>query len=104
MFGPALLDTGLPCDGTWDSHVRFLSALLLGIGIAFWRLVPNIEREGERFRLLTFLIVLGGFARLISLVIAGAPSKIMLGALVMELGVTPLLCLWQSKIARRTAI
>ena len=63
-------------------------------------LIPRIERQTTRFRALTFLVVTGGCARLISLAMAGTPSRPMLAALVMELVVTPLLCLWQGRIAR----
>ena len=87
-------------DASLDSHLRYLSGLLLGIGLSFWILMPHIEREKVRFRALTFLVVTGGCARLVSLATAGTPSRPMLAALVMELVVTPLLCLWQGRIAR----
>lgn len=83
-----------------DSHFRYLSGLLLGIGLASWTTIPRIERRTGRFRLLTSLVVLGGLGRLFGIVQHGAPSTPMLGALAMELVVTPLLCLWQAAIAR----
>lgn len=82
-----------------DSHVRYLSGLLLGIGLAFWWMVPTIERHGPIVRLLTFLVVLGGIGRLAGLLLAGVPSPPMVAALGMELIVTPLLCLWQWRVA-----
>jgi Domain of unknown function (DUF4345) len=86
-----------------DSHVRYLSGLLLGIGLAFWSLVPRIERAGSVFSALTFLVAVGGLARLASVAASGLPSRIMLSALVMELAITPLLCVWQHKLERRWA-
>ncbi|MEH3144312.1 MAG: DUF4345 domain-containing protein [Methylobacterium frigidaeris] len=86
-----------------DSHFRYLSGLLLGAGFLFWSTVPAIERKGELFRFLTMLVVLGGLSRLLGLWFTGVPSLTMLAALVMELVVTPLLCLWQMRIARRLA-
>ena len=82
-----------------DSHIRYLSGLLLGIGLMFWSCVPTIERRGQTVRLLTVVVVTGGMARLAGVFLAGDPGR-MRWALVMELGVTPLLCLWQARVAR----
>jgi hypothetical protein len=83
-----------------DSHYRYLSGLLLGIGLTYWALIPGIERRGGAFRMLTLLVFIGGLGRLAGLVTYATPSLPMLGGLVMELVVTPLLCLWQFRIAR----
>ena len=87
--------------GDLDSHVRYLSGLLLGIGLAFWEAIPQIERRGQRVRLLGAIVALGGLMRLVGFVIAGVPHAPMLFGLAMELVVTPLVCLWQARIARR---
>jgi hypothetical protein len=84
-----------------DSHVRYLSGILLAIGLAFWATLPTIERRTARFQLLTFLVFIGGLGRLLGVALMGLPSKPMLGGLVMELVVTPLICLWQMRVARR---
>ena len=49
------------------------------------------------------MVVVGGFARLISMAFVATPSLPMQLALLMELIVTPLLCLWQTRIARMSA-
>lgn len=82
-----------------DSHFRYLSGLLLEVGLAFWRLIPGIAIRSAEFRLLTALVVLGGMGRLIALLTVGVPSSTMLFGLSMELVVTPLLCLWQARVA-----
>ncbi len=83
-----------------DSHVRYLSGLLLAIGLAYWACIPAIERRGAVVRLLTALVVVGGLCRLAGLVLAGDPGA-MRWALAMELGVAPALCVWQARIASR---
>ena len=98
LLGPALVAAEGGHD--LDSHFRYLSGLLLGIGLAYATGVPGIERKRVRFLLLGGIVVVGGLGRLWSLVTVGAPSAIMLGALAMELVVTPLLTLWQLRIAR----
>jgi len=56
-----------------DSHFRYLSGLLLGIGLGFWSTIPRIEANGDRFRLLSFIVVAGGLARFTSLALIGLP-------------------------------
>jgi hypothetical protein len=82
-----------------DSHFRYLSGLLLAIGLLFWSTIPQIERRAPRVRILTAIVFVGGLARLGGVIAVGPPSAPMLFGLVMELVVTPLLCLWQSRIA-----
>jgi hypothetical protein len=83
-----------------DSHFRYLSGLLLGLGIAFAICIPNIERKGLLFRALGLVVVIGGLSRLLSLVEAGTPSTGHQFGLAMELVTVPLLVLWQARIAR----
>ena len=85
-----------------DSHVRYLSGLLLGIGIAYWSTVPSIEAAGARFRLLTAIVATGGLGRLLGVLEHGWPPAPMLFGLGMELVVTPLLCLWQWRVEARS--
>ncbi len=83
-----------------DNHFRYLSGLLLGIGLAFASTIANIETKTTTVRVLTGLVVVGGIARAIGYIHA-VPSPIMSAALVMELVLTPMLCLWQTRLARR---
>jgi hypothetical protein len=104
MLG-AILGAGMTgarvADPSLDSHVRYLSGLLLGIGLAFWEAIPRIERRATRVRLLTALVVLGGLMRLVGALSVGMPGAPMLFGLGMELVATPLICLWQAHVARR---
>ena len=80
------------------NHDRYLSGLLLAIGVAFWTTIPAIEARTGRFRLLTGLVAIGGLGRLVG-VLSGDPLSLPVGAaLGMELAVTPLLCFWQSRL------
>lgn len=100
LRGPAMVEKFVG-PVSLDSHLRYLSGLLLAIGVAWWLSVPTIERQGARVHLLTALVVCGGLARLLSLLVVGTPSAPMLGGLVMELVVTPAIALWQARVARR---
>ena len=109
----SLVPIGAGCAGIWrgaaflggaagsadlDSHIRYLSGLLLAIGFGFVSTIRHIEQQGPRFRLLTALVIAGGLGRLLS---AWPLSPGMFAALVMELGVTPALALWQGRVARQ---
>jgi hypothetical protein len=85
------------------SNARYLSGLLLGIGLTFWIAIPTIERRGTIVRGLAAIVVLGGLARLAGAVlVTGFPPSVSL-PLVMELGVTPLIALWRERVERRLA-
>jgi len=103
LLGPAMVAPALASPASLDSHFRYLSGLLLGIGCAYWSTIPRLEQQTARFQLLTFLVVVGGVARLVSLCTVGLPDPPMLFGLVMELIITPLLALAQFRLARRAA-
>jgi hypothetical protein len=99
-----LQGAGLTADhasAALDSHVRYLSGLLLAIGLAFWSTIPRIETRRDRFLLLTLLVVAGGLGRLYGLLTHPLPPASMRAAEVMELLVTPALCLWQRRLSAR---
>ena len=88
--------------GVWDdNHHRYLSGLLLAIGLGYWSAVPMIEKMATRLRLLTALVAIGGLARLSGLVLGDMPTLPVASALAMELLAAPLLCLWQSRMTSR---
>jgi len=98
-YGPAMVDSG-PISAAADSHFRYLSGLLLGVGIGFLGTLPRIEARTGRFQLLAGIVVIGGLGRLLSVLLYGRPERWTLFALAMELGVTPLLAWWQWRVAR----
>lgn len=98
VFQGALFLSDQPSTALHDSHFRYLSGLLLAIGLGFLSAVPDIERHAGRFRWLTFLVFMGGFARLIGVFLTGSTSTGILFALVMELVVTPSLAIWQNAL------
>jgi len=103
LLGPQMPGATSVVSVDLDSHFRYLSGLLLAIGIGFASTVPCIERHQLRFRLLATFVVVGGIGRLLSLPVLGLPSPAMQAALAMELVVTPALALWQRRVARRAA-
>ena len=103
MLGPRLVGGMAEGARDLDSHFRYLSGLLLGLGLVFASAVPAIERRVARFRLAALVVVCGGFGRLVALPMSGMPGAVHVAALVMELGVVPLLVVWQAQVARAAA-
>jgi uncharacterized membrane protein YfcA len=102
LEGPAFLhgiESPVPAD--LDSHFRYLSGLLFAIGLAFASCIPRIEEKTVRFRLLAFLVVVGGLGRLLGALSSGVPGAGHVFGLAMELGTVPLLVLWQARLASR---
>jgi hypothetical protein len=95
---------GMRAFGPWtgaaaDSQVRYLSGLLLAIGLCYWACAPTIVRRGREIRLLTALVLVGGLARLAGVLITGDAGR-MWWTLGMELAVAPSIGLWQARIGR----
>lgn len=100
--GPAMLAGVDPGQAPPDllSHYRYLSGLFLGVGLVLLSCLPAIERRTARFRWACAAIVIGGLARAFGMVTGDAPSAGHWLALAAELGVVPLLLLWQARVAR----
>lgn len=99
LFGPAAIETDIAGDHLGlESHFRYLSGLLFGIGIAFAASIPAIERRSEIFAALSLLVVIGGLSRLGALIVYDMPTMPHVLALVMELAVVPLLYVWQKRV------
>lgn len=83
-----------------DSHFRYLSGLLLGFGLCFLLCVPTVEKHTALFRAFGLIVVLGGLARLYSVLTLGFPGSGHIFGLFMELGTVPAIVLWQGRVAR----
>lgn len=101
VFRGVAIIKGVPVQPDLDSHFRYLSGIFLAVGIAFATCIPAIERKSARFRLLGAMVVAGGLARLLSWAELGTPGLGHRLGLAMELGVVPLLLIWQGRVARR---
>jgi len=100
--GPAMVGAAqAPPD--LASHYRYLSGLFLGLGLVLASCVPAIERRTARFRWVCAAVIIGGLARALGMAMGDAPSAGHWLALAAELGVVPLLLLWQARVARRYA-
>lgn len=100
VHGPSWLGRSAPVAVDLDSHFRYLSGIFLALGLGFVSCIPAIERKGARLRLLGAMVIAGGLARLWSLAQVGVPSTGHVVGLGIELGVVPLVLVWQTIVAR----
>ena len=100
LIGPAMIHGALSAPPDLDSHFRYLSGLLLGIGLAFAWAVPRVEQRVGLFRALGLIVIVGGLGRLLGAIEEGAPGTAHRFALVMELVVVPALLLWLRRLER----
>jgi hypothetical protein len=98
VCGLGAFDPHLAPSPDGDSQIRYLSGLLLAIGLGYWSTVRKIEAMGDRFRLLTGLVLIGGLARLYAFARCGHLDGAVLAALSMELVVTPALAIWRERL------
>lgn len=101
FIGPFMLHGVASASPDLESHFRYLSGLLLGIGFAFVACVSDLDRRAELYRALSLIVVLGGLGRLLGAIESGGPTGANRFAFVMELVVVPLLLIWFSRIERR---
>lgn len=81
-----------------DSHLRYLSGVLLGLGLLALWCAAALPRRAAVFQALCAVVTLGGLARLAGLALAGVPPWPHLLALGTELGIVPLLWLWSRRV------
>ncbi|WP_411289008.1 DUF4345 family protein [Phenylobacterium sp.] len=88
-------------DGGANGQLRYLSGLLLGIGLTFWWAIPTLERRGAVIRALAIIVVTGGLARLAGAFTEPAFDTDAVFPLTMELCVTPAIAFWRERVQRR---
>ena len=101
--GPAMLVGVEPgrARPIWSAITAICPGCSSGSGWSSPPACPGSRRGRARLRWAAGAIVLGGLARLGGLAMGDAPSLAHHIALAAELGLTPLLVLWQARVARR---
>jgi hypothetical protein len=103
MFGlsdPIHDSANIPANTLLDGNLRFFGGLWLGLGIALYWLIPNIEKQTVLFRVLWGMIFLGGIRRLMSMVFLGWPPLPFIGFTALEIIGAPFFIWWQARLAR----
>jgi hypothetical protein len=99
LFGAAFL--GEPAGPATDSHLRYLSGLLLALGLTAMWCAGDLHARAGLFGLLCGMVILGGVGRACGWIMEGPPPWPHALALAMELAVTP--ALWWASCEATTA-
>jgi Domain of unknown function (DUF4345) len=101
LFDPIYASAGIPPNALLDSNLRFFGGVWLGLGIALYWLIPNVERQTLLFRVLSGMIFLGGIGRLMSMIFLALPPLPFVGFTVLEIIGAPLFVWWQARVVRQ---
>ena len=69
---PPYVAAGVPSIVMLDTNLRFYAGVWLGLGLAFYWLIPTIERQTVLFRVL-WAMIFGGIGRLLSMIMLAWP-------------------------------
>ncbi|MFE3459826.1 DUF4345 domain-containing protein [Nocardiopsis aegyptia] len=88
-----------------DSNYRFFAAVWLTLGVALVVVAARVREPDSAplLRLVCTAVVLGGLARVWSIVVAGVPDPMLLGLLGLEFVLPPILLLWHRALMRGAA-
>jgi hypothetical protein len=100
---PIYASAGIPANALLDSNLRFFGGVWLGLGIALYWLIPNIEKQTILFRVLWGMIFLGGIGRLLSMIFLGLPPLPFIAFTALEIVGAPFFIWWQARVARTAA-
>lgn len=102
LLGNAAIPGAASAGPTVDSFGRFMGAIFAGYGLAWLWAVRQSPVPASAVRVLTAVFLLGGVARLLSLVVEGRPQWFQLVLAAIELGLSPVL-LWAADGEERAA-
>jgi len=97
---PVYVAAGVPPLVVLDTNLRFYAGVWLGLGLAFYWVIPRIERQTVLFRALWGMIFIGGIGRLLSMTLLAWPPVPFVVFTALELVGAPLIILWQSRLPK----
>jgi hypothetical protein len=97
---PFYVEVGVPSIVVLDTNLRFYSGIWLGLGLAFFWLIPTIERQTVLFRVLWGMIFIGGIGRLLSMMLLAWPPVAFVAFTALEIVGAPLFIWWQSRVSK----
>jgi len=88
---------GGPVPASVDSEYRFVNVFWVAAGLILWWTLRRPLERALVTRVVLAIVVAGGVARVISVLVVGWPHPVYIGAMVVELVVVPLLIVWHAR-------
>ena len=100
LSDPLYASARLPHSILLDSNLRFFGGVWLGLGIAMYSTIRDIDKKTPLFRVLWGMIFIGGIGRLISMLIVALPPTPFIGFTLLEIVGAPTMIFWQARLAK----
>ena len=97
LLGSAIVPSGAALNPTTDSEDRFYAAMFLGFGSALVWCARDLHGRARAFDALMLIFLIGGVARLLSLLQLGLPHPLFIVLGAVELVLPPLLWWWYKR-------
>jgi hypothetical protein len=94
LFGPPVIPGSVPVNATMDSEDRFYATLFLGFGATLIWCGRDLGARGQAFGALLIVFLVGGLARIFSVLAVGMPHPLFQFLGLLELAMPPLLWWW----------
>ncbi|MCH0543301.1 DUF4345 domain-containing protein [Streptomyces sp. MUM 203J] len=98
--GPSVLPGSPGATPTLDSNYRFFAGIWCALGVVLLAAARHAGRHVSGVRVVCGAVFLGGLARTVSYLAAGAPHPLFVAGIGVELLVPPLLLLWSARVPR----
>ncbi|MEV3988657.1 DUF4345 domain-containing protein [Streptomyces sp. NPDC049837] len=98
VVGPSLLPGSPDVSTTVDSNYRFFAGIWCALGIVLTIAARDPESHAPALRAVFGAVFLGGVARAVSYLDAGAPHAMHTAFIGVELILPPLMLLWYSRV------
>ena len=98
VFGPAVIPGSIPVNATMDSEDRFYATLLTAYGVALLWCARGIAQKSMFVYFLAAVFLVGGLARIVSIVAVGLPHPFFIAMLAVELGLPVIVAFLQFQV------
>src|SRR5262245_49089178 len=100
-LGPAAIPGSIPANASMDSEDRFYATLLTAYGVALLWCTRDIDRKKMFVYFLAAVFLVGGLARIVSIVVAGLPHPFFIAMLAVEMVLPVIVAFLQFQILDR---